>query len=56
MFVRAGYGDIRLTCRISTDAPAEKVNEVWEHVQKTSPVLDILRNPVPVSLDLEQTA
>jgi uncharacterized OsmC-like protein len=53
--VRAGFGDIRLTCRISTDAAPEKVNEVWEHVQRTSPVLDILRNPVPVSLTLEQT-
>lgn len=48
--VRAGYQDIRLTCRIDTDAPAEDVDALWEHVQRTSPVLDIVRNPVPVDI------
>ena len=47
--VRPGYEGIRLTYRVDCDAPPEKVEELWQHVQKTSPVLDILRNPVPVS-------
>jgi len=53
--VRAGFENIRVTCRVSSDAPSEKLNEIWARVQKTSPVLDICRNPVPVTLALEQT-
>ncbi|UCC44701.1 MAG: OsmC family protein, partial [Candidatus Zixiibacteriota bacterium] len=48
--VRPGYQGIRLTHRTDCDAPPEKVAELWEKVQQTSPVLDILRNPVPVSI------
>jgi uncharacterized OsmC-like protein len=50
--VRPGYENIRLTARIHSDAPREKVAALWEYVQRTSPVLDIIRNPVPVSLAL----
>ena len=46
--VRPGYSEIRLNYRTECDAPAEKVDQLWSHVEKTSPVLDILRNPVPV--------
>ena len=35
------------------DAPREKVEELCNYVQETSPVLDILRNPVPVRVTLE---
>lgn len=52
--VRPGFRNIRLSCELSTDAAPAKVKELWEHVQRTSPVLDILRQPVPVSLTLEQ--
>lgn len=48
--VRPGCSDIRLTYRIDSDAPPEKIDELAAHVQKTSPVLDILRNPVQVTL------
>jgi uncharacterized OsmC-like protein len=48
--VRAGYESIRVTCRIESDASREKVEALWEYVQQTSPVLDIIRNPVPVSV------
>jgi uncharacterized OsmC-like protein len=48
--VRPGYKGIRLTYRVDCDAPPEKVAELWSHIQKTSPVLDILRNPVPVDI------
>jgi uncharacterized OsmC-like protein len=50
--VRPGYRSIELTYRVETDAPREKVVELCEYVQRTSPVLDILRNPVPVSVRL----
>jgi uncharacterized OsmC-like protein len=48
--VRAGYQDVRLTYRVDCDASPEKVDEVCVHVQRTSPVLDIFRNPVQVDV------
>ena len=50
--VRPGYQNIRLTYRVKSDAPREKIIELCNYVQKTSPVLDIVRNPVPVSIAL----
>jgi uncharacterized OsmC-like protein len=49
---RPGYENIKLTYRIKADAPRAKIVELCNYVQKTSPVLDILRNPVPVSVSL----
>lgn len=51
--VRPGYKNIRLTYRVKSDAPREKIIELCNYVQKTSPVLDIIRNPVPVTVALE---
>ncbi len=48
--IRPGYEGINLVHRTDCDAPPEKVAELWAHVQKTSPVLDILRSPVPVTI------
>jgi uncharacterized OsmC-like protein len=48
--VRAGYEEVRLTYRVDCDASPEKVDELCEHVQRTSPVLDIFRNPVKVTV------
>lgn len=50
--VRAGYDRIRVRYRVTTDAPRAKVEELCAHVQRTSPVLDMLRNPVPVDIEL----
>ena len=50
--VRPGYENIKLTCKVKADASEEKLNELWNYVQKTSPVLDIIKNPVPVSVNL----
>ncbi len=50
--VRPGYETIRLTYRVKSNAPREKLEALCEYVQKTSPVLDIVRNPVPVTIDL----
>lgn len=51
--VRPGYQQIRVTYRAKADAPREKLVELCDYVQKTSPVLDIIRNPVAVSISLE---
>lgn len=49
---RPGFEKIRFTATVAADAPRERLEELCEYVQKTSPVLDILRNPVPVEVDL----
>ncbi len=51
--MRAGYQNIRLTYQVKSNAPREKIIELCDYVQRTSPVLDIIRNPVPVSIALE---
>lgn len=48
--VRAGYSDIRLTYTVDCDADADAVDELCDYVQRTSPVMDILRNPVSVDV------
>jgi uncharacterized OsmC-like protein len=50
---RPGYEKIKVTYRIQSDASREKIIELCNYVQKTSPVLDIIRNPVPVTVSLE---
>jgi uncharacterized OsmC-like protein len=50
--VRPGYENITVTYRVKADAPREKLEELCDYVQRTSPVLDIVRNPVPVSIKL----
>ena len=51
--VRPGYENIRLSYRVKSDAPREKIIALCDYVQKTSPVLDIIRNPVPVTVSLQ---
>ena len=51
--VRPGYENIDVTYRVKADAPRQKLEELCEYVQKTSPVLDIIRNPVPVSIEMQ---
>lgn len=52
--VRPGYEGIRVRYRVQSDAPREKLVELCEYVQRTSPVLDIIRQPVPVTISLEE--
>lgn len=52
--VRPGYSNIQLKMNIDADASEAQIRELFEHVEKTSPVLDIIRNPVPVSLEIKQ--
>ena len=51
--VRPGYEGIRLTYQVKSNAPREKIMALCDYVQKTSPVLDIVRNPVPVTVSLK---
>jgi uncharacterized OsmC-like protein len=51
---RPGYEKLKVIYTVDTDAPREKVVELCDYVQKTSPVLDIIRNPVPVTVTLEE--
>jgi uncharacterized OsmC-like protein len=50
--VRAGYDNIRVEYRVKSDAPREKLEALCDYVQRTSPVVDIIRNPVPVTVTL----
>ncbi len=53
--IRPGYENIRMNYKVKADAPENKIQELCEHVQKTSPVLDLLRNSVPVLVNMEKT-
>ncbi len=50
--VRPGFDAVRVTCRVKSNAPREKLEALCNYVQKTSPVLDLLRQPVPVTVAL----
>jgi uncharacterized OsmC-like protein len=52
--VRPGYSDISVTVRAESDASYEALEELSSYVQETSPVLDMIRNPVPVSIEMVQ--
>lgn len=51
---RAGFTEIRVTGHASSpNATAEQLRELCQYVQDTSPVRDVLANPVPVTTTLE---
>ncbi len=50
---RPGFQRIDVRYRVDTDAPREQVEDLCAYVQGTSPVLDVLAKPVPVSVTLE---
>lgn len=50
--VRPGYHAVRVTYRVDADAPREDLEGLCEYVQDTSPVADLLRNPVDVSVSM----
>ena len=51
--VRPGYSQIRVTYRVDADAPRQTLEELCEYTQRTSPVMDLLRNPVDVSVSMK---
>ena len=50
--IRPGYSNIRVKINIDTDSPRDKVEELLKYVEKTSPVVDCIRNPVPISFTI----
>jgi len=54
--IRPGYENIKVKYRVKADASKEKLVELCSYVQKTSPVLDIIRNPVSVTVEMEKLA
>jgi uncharacterized OsmC-like protein len=50
---RPGYQNIRVAYQVEADAPREELEELCEYVQRTSPVVDLIRNPVPLSIELQ---
>ncbi|MGB8217172.1 MAG: OsmC family protein [Candidatus Methanoperedens sp.] len=52
--VRPGYQNIRVNYRVNSDATREQIEELSNYVQRTSPVLDMIRNGLPVSVTLEE--
>lgn len=51
--VRSGFNEIRVLCRVESDAPKEKLEELSKLAELRSPVFDMLINPVPVSVTLQ---
>jgi len=51
--VRAGFQDIRGTVALDSTASAEALAQLKQIVDAHCPVLDILRAPVPVSLEID---
>jgi putative redox protein len=50
--VRPGFDKIRAVVKLESSAPADKLEKLREVVNSHCPVLDMLTNPVPVTLDL----
>jgi uncharacterized OsmC-like protein len=48
--VRNGFSKIRVSFKVSGDAPAEKLHEVVERAQARSAVFDMVTNGVPVEV------
>lgn len=52
--IRPGYQKITATCRIDSDVPREKLEELCRSVRRTSPVGDIVGNAEPLEINLER--
>lgn len=51
--VRPGYRKIEVNYHINSDASRDELNDLLDHVQRTSPVQDMLSNPVQVEVQLQ---
>ena len=52
--VRNGYEKIKVIFKVKSNAPKEKIRELVELAQKRSPVFDIISNPTPVEVSLQE--
>ena len=48
--IRPGYSNINVN--IDSDASRDRIEELCKYVEKTSPVLDCIRNPVPINITI----
>ena len=48
--IRPGYSNIQVNINIDSDASRDKVEELCKYVEKTSPMMDCVRNPVPINI------
>lgn len=51
---RPGYNNLELSYTVKADASEEEIKDLCNYVQNTSPVMDIIKNPVPVTVKLEK--
>ena len=51
--LRNGFENIQVSFKIKSDAPKEKLEELFKRAHTLLPVFDIVSNPVPVSLKME---
>jgi uncharacterized OsmC-like protein len=51
--IRPGYQKITATCRIDSDVPRKRLEELCNHVRRTSPLGDIVGNAEPLEIVLE---
>ncbi len=54
--VRPGFQSIRAKVKLESPAGQEAINELVEAVNRHCPVLDLLQNRTPVTIDVEQSA
>jgi uncharacterized OsmC-like protein len=52
--VRNGYKKIKVTFKIKSDAPEQKLRQLVELAQNRSPVFDIVSHPTPVEVTMER--
>jgi uncharacterized OsmC-like protein len=50
--VRPGFQDIRVEVDLKSSAPRSEVEELVRYAQKVSPLVDTLRNRIPVEINL----
>ena len=51
--IRPGYRNIKVKIMLDSDAPEDQILALSNHVKMTSPVLDIISNPVPVEIKFQ---
>lgn len=51
--VRPGFENIRIVCHIKSDAPPAELKDLLDFTKATNPLVDMLRHPVPIALELK---
>ena len=52
--IRNGYESIKISFKVKSNAPMEKIKELIKVAQKRSLVFDIISNPAPIVVTLQQ--